>query len=697
MLVEFHPKIEELLSQSKHGAIVDGAFSTQIIDTSGEIVDIAGADITSLNEDGVLNTEHVNPFPKENGDNKHQASWSTIVGRIIFAKKIFGEQDCESQRELKLWDKILSPFIYGAGELFDADGHKNAQELASMMKHYNDRGLPLVVRYSVEGSTVERKGNILTKTIARRVAMTIKPCNKSSYSGLVAEAVDKEQDQSLSFIKSEKHISISEMEYSPLINRPIDELFSNIVELKKALTLGSSSGAPDTLTGGAALVKEDLGRNIKGRVLGAIKKWDKKTPLEKFLKESLSDIDERILNKFSKELSSLEKKEDLVVDAPSVRLKDLNTQIPTGAKQYKGNYVKPGMIELTAGPFQGNKLKLLHVDNTHVYVEPPKSGSQSEVKVNKLNRASENSHFKILEHPQKLDVPNYVHGDKHSDKELNLFQHQKELIHGIDLASEPLAQTNPHGASETEGKRRGNIGWYMSANGTKGYVKPSVSGLGRDALDKKDPTYIPTAKRSVIFHNLANTFFGLGKHVPTTAIFNHPSDGHEHSVMAIVPNAKHIKSHSPGDSSVRNLVQAGDNGDLDKLAIMDSVMGSSDRNRFNYMLTDKNPNIHLIDNDLIFDHENDVGLPSYLTDYHHVKGKNVDQLELHPEAAKWLVNLDPFQLKQQLDRSKVDPKYSEGSIKKLLAMQTSLLSGNKNLSGVLFAHNRHKEQEVLNG
>ena len=65
---------------------IDGIGASQNIDSSGEIVDIAGLDISSLEVDGSLNWEHKKDFPEQ------------LVGKILKAKKIFSEKDCEDDR-----------------------------------------------------------------------------------------------------------------------------------------------------------------------------------------------------------------------------------------------------------------------------------------------------------------------------------------------------------------------------------------------------------------------------------------------------------------------------------------------------------------------------------------------------------------------------------------------------------------------
>lgn len=696
-LLKVNPYIEAVL-RGAHGTLIDGIAASEVPDTSGEILSVQGADISSLNDGtGVLNSEHINPdnkqFQEAAGDEDGQ--WGTIVGRIIFAKKIYSDQDCESERELDLWNNLQHPFIYFGAELFDADGHKNASELASIIRHYHNRSLPIVCRYSIEGSVLDRKGNFLARTLARKVAVTIKPCNHSAISNLVEFPNVME--------KNEKCISVYEMEYSLLIEDPIerfDSALTELKELKKALTLGSANVAPGSLVGGSALSVEDTGKEkfLKNQVLAAVRDWDGKSEFKKFLKSRLLDIDEKFIDKFSGMADQLrfKKAEDLAkadvpldLGAPNT-LKPLDSKVPAGTKKFKGKHVQPGEVELVAGPFQGNKLKLLHLDDNYAYVQPFKGGDEQEVKVNKLNRNVEGSHFIVSQEPKALNLPNHVHGDKHADLGLTHFHEQKELMHGINLAEEPTYR--PFGATEARTKGDMASGWYKSAHDKMGYVKPAVE-FDFEETKPKDEHYMNTARREVVFHNLAKKYFGLGDHVPTTALFKHPDTNHEHSVMEMIPGAEHVQSKSPSHESRDRLVHSGDIGQLDKMAIMDTVMGNGDRNKINYMTSANHPGVHLIDNALIFQYD-DKYVPSYLTDYHQMKGEKMDEAHMHPDALRWLVDLDPFKLSKEMEGQGVHPKVINNAVTRLISMQSNAVMGNTKKNHILFAHNQYAHEPV---
>jgi hypothetical protein len=167
------------LKNSK-GMVLAGAFSTQCVDSSGEIVELAGIDTTSLEEgSGTINVEHVSLT---------DGMGRETVGRILYVKKIFKESDCSDEIQKRLFKQCREkPYLFGIGRLFDGAGHHEAKDLASQIRDYNAHGEPCLVRWSIEGSTVSKEGSVIKESIARRVALTIQPANKTANSVLVAD------------------------------------------------------------------------------------------------------------------------------------------------------------------------------------------------------------------------------------------------------------------------------------------------------------------------------------------------------------------------------------------------------------------------------------------------------------------------------------------------------------------------------
>ncbi len=304
------------------GMILDGVFASQAIDSSGEILDIDGCDISTLAKDGVANYEHKEGDKKvEGGGNNGEE----IVGRIIYAKKVFSVADCDTDREEKYWDQVKVPFIYGMVRLYDAAGHSGAAALAAQVRDHHANGEPLLVRYSIEGSTLERdkdQPNRLAVSVARRVAMTLKPCNRTAVSGLVADPKAPEGFEKAP--ESDKHIlRIAGMEKTERLEHPLytrlggsAELESNpfiddgtMAKLKliakttmlKALEAGSYNAAPSALVGGAALQRED--RGLKARAMAAVRDYGKKkfdkAEFRAFAKTYLPEADDHFLDHFT--------------------------------------------------------------------------------------------------------------------------------------------------------------------------------------------------------------------------------------------------------------------------------------------------------------------------------------------------------------------------------------------------------------
>jgi hypothetical protein len=166
---------------SSTGMLLDGIFGSEQIDSSGEILSVEGCDISTLDVDGVANWEHL-------GSEDKGHTPSQIVGRVIYAKKIFKANDCDNEREKKFWEAVGKvPFIYGVIRLYDGAGHAAAADLAAQIRDAVANDETILARYSVEGSTLTQKGNRLEKTIARKIAITVKPCNRTAVSGMLAD------------------------------------------------------------------------------------------------------------------------------------------------------------------------------------------------------------------------------------------------------------------------------------------------------------------------------------------------------------------------------------------------------------------------------------------------------------------------------------------------------------------------------
>lgn len=207
----------------KKNTIIDGIAASEHLDSSGESLNIEGMDISSLGgADSVLNWEH-------NSKDKP----AQVVGKVTFAKKIMKESDAKEKREKRFWNKVKKPFLYVKAELFDGVGHSGAQDIAAMLRYKNmDKGKKsrLIVGFSIEGGKMEKEGMVVTKSVARDIAITVKPCNKVCDIDIIKEEVDddflyKNQDFDCQIlVKGEGTLSKS-LKYRDLI----------ISDIKKAL------------------------------------------------------------------------------------------------------------------------------------------------------------------------------------------------------------------------------------------------------------------------------------------------------------------------------------------------------------------------------------------------------------------------------------------------------------------------------
>ena len=159
------------------GTKIMGIGSSEAIDTAGEKVILSGIDITTLASTGTLNWEHLN------------ANSSQCVGKIIEAKKIFTESDCENKDHLLLFEKNnRKPYLFIKGILFDAFKHEGSLAIASILKFDEAYGSPdkeRVINFSIEGSRLDTdKNGIVHRCIARKIAVTTQACNKQSFAML---------------------------------------------------------------------------------------------------------------------------------------------------------------------------------------------------------------------------------------------------------------------------------------------------------------------------------------------------------------------------------------------------------------------------------------------------------------------------------------------------------------------------------
>ncbi len=279
--------------------IIDGIAASEHLDSSGEILKISGHDISDLNEGrGVLNWEHNNDSSED------------ILGSIIFAKKIMKKSECSNDRERLYWDACGTPFVYIKAELFDNVEHPGAIAAAAMIRYYHNKGEKILAGFSIEGSTLERTDNILERSVGRRVALTLRPCNKSAISGVLEDNDIVKKYMNLGAeLSNIKTVDVDTFVFEDIEknnNDPLNELKVAISNLRKTLTAGGYNVAPSQLTGGSALQVENrikrqrgLPKELKDKLKRAVMGWDRSKPLRDAIKAALPEVSDDYVDHFT--------------------------------------------------------------------------------------------------------------------------------------------------------------------------------------------------------------------------------------------------------------------------------------------------------------------------------------------------------------------------------------------------------------
>src|ERR1035437_10061544 len=191
---------------------IDGIGASENIDSSGEVVSMAGLDISTLDKDGLLSYEHeLSKVPDKDGKmiDLQVKVPAQVVGKILKAKKIFSDKDCDDDRQLYYWNRIKTPYLYVMGELFD-DYTDSARHLAGKFRYdadHKDQKFN-VTGFSVEGATVKKEGMMVLKSIARKITLTTLPCNKSAITEMIPAEGKKKKDDLSNIFKTEVDIGI---------------------------------------------------------------------------------------------------------------------------------------------------------------------------------------------------------------------------------------------------------------------------------------------------------------------------------------------------------------------------------------------------------------------------------------------------------------------------------------------------------
>ena len=265
----------------KKNVILEGVFASEVPDTSGEVIMVKGMDIDLL-PNAPVNTEHITPESVEGSSEipDNFKGFQSIIGRVVSAKKILSEDDCDTDGERKAWKEIKRPLLYGQIEIFDGnDAPENAKAAAALARMYNNIEDGPRLGLSVEGSTLKRNGNLLEKTVIRAMAATLKPCNRTAFIDLVKDdampvvtkSMVTKTAQGTQHEPLRKSVSMQNMVIKTSVS-PYEKLSDAIFILKKTLTAGGMNAAPGSLNQGSALQVEHQGshlnklmRHLKGK------------------------------------------------------------------------------------------------------------------------------------------------------------------------------------------------------------------------------------------------------------------------------------------------------------------------------------------------------------------------------------------------------------------------------------------------
>lgn len=178
------------------GMLLHGIFASSALDSTSEILDIKGLDVSSL---AVANYEHESKIPGQ------------VCGKVLKSVKIFKPEDCENSEQLMFWNRIKIPFLYGIIELFDDVGHSGAMDVAAMALYdqknkdkYDFRKTFPLIGFSIEGSKINKEQNVITHSLARKVSLTITPANKTCWGEIYQETQEPQTSRQSPINKQEK-------------------------------------------------------------------------------------------------------------------------------------------------------------------------------------------------------------------------------------------------------------------------------------------------------------------------------------------------------------------------------------------------------------------------------------------------------------------------------------------------------------
>lgn len=627
--------LKKILSKCK-GMIIDGIAASEHIDSSGEILDVEGCDISDIH-DGIAtcNWEHQSESPTD------------TVGRIIYGKKIFKEEDCEDAKQLAYWKKSGVPLIYIIVELFDQDQHKGAQDLAAMIRHYHSRDLPILARYSIEGSTLSKKGQRLEQSILKRVSITLKPCNKDATSGVLFDPQGSKP-------------------------KPKDDDIKSIVDKVDKFehpTFTKLGGSVEIECMPLVEIKKSEAELTKDQIKEVLKNWDGEEDLKTYIRKAMPEVSEEFIDHFAdavegfkikiKKFEDLERSVSRLTKAVEAKV---NPQPELESIQFGGKQIKPGtgtLSDVSNSFAPRSQIAIIgHEPISQSFVTIPKeklSGwTDQDLKKLPINHPG----LRIDTYPEEIDTSPVVDSNVHG---VRLTPDAHALVHGMEMEPKDKLAIKHVGTNK-------KAFWSKTPSGKVVFVKPDY-----------ENDRFGDAEREGAFHNVAKSFFGLGHYIPTVATVRHPKTGQMHSVIEAVPG-EHSNAYGTAPTKqehTNTIKKLGDSGELDKLGLMDIILANPDRHHENYLFTPEG-SIKLIDHGLSFGNTPylpDVN-PEYLSKYdaiRRIENRLDPKLQpVNPNTLKWLNTLDPIKFKRELRQNGVPLDYTNESVRRLVELKNHI-------------------------
>lgn len=250
------------MSKKRNGLEFDACIGSELADTQGEILDVAGADISDLMASrGIVNVDHAKGF-------------YNLVGRVTGAKKIFSEKDCDNDRHRYYWNKIKAPLIYASAYLFDEDDHPHAKATAAILRNIHRTDSPLKLKASVEGGILQRdpKDNRrLSKTKVIGFALTFVPANNATLVETTSLVKSHNVEADYALMNSIKHLAKTDIPSFRTITRhasatTIANNIAKIEEMAKSLGIENPLSKVDI----DELIQKSVEEKIKSNVYAIV-------------------------------------------------------------------------------------------------------------------------------------------------------------------------------------------------------------------------------------------------------------------------------------------------------------------------------------------------------------------------------------------------------------------------------------------